>query len=247
MATHNVKANIKKVKANIETALGKLAGEFNENPYRFLNESDAVNHFCRFFNADKVYKTFGIKECNDTCKLKQDAAIIGKNSIGLIHTEYPNFSKNRKFTGRYDIAILNDEFIEKSCPEHIVRPNEKCGNIPKDQKRLDAVIEFKLGKSAKILRQKGQTEKVLQELDKNTEAELRYYVFFMRYQGKIEKKGNDFTFLTKKGNHSKLQENWENTCQVAGRKNNVQSIFVFYLPNTEEKNIERRFGNWNKK
>lgn len=121
----------KKIEEAIEEALVCLVDYFIKSPFAFFTEADAVAHFRQLL----ILKMPALREHHET----QD-----KIKVSLVHNEYNRFSDEK---GRYDMVVLNPEFVNKCSLEEIANVNKKTRKKPKDNLiPLDAAFEFKFSK-----------------------------------------------------------------------------------------------------
>lgn len=176
----------KRTKTRLRNAFHTLLKEFLEHPYRYLNEADAVARFYyHLIKENPTYKT--VYETKD------------EQNIGLIHIEYPSFSKiqkenekkqSKKKRGRYDLALLKPDFIKKNEASTIVNnksDNNWCKNIkPKNMRPIKAVVEFKLGKSTGYFHESNLVTAMqplgkLVKLWEEEEFDMGFFIFLLRY------------------------------------------------------------------
>lgn len=103
----------------LETAIGKLIAEFEQTPYTFFTEADAVVRFHELLSKDPAFSNRVRTQDN--------------HEISLIHREYPTFFRfsdenpterlgpeSRARRGHYDTVILNPDFITAHPAETVL-------------------------------------------------------------------------------------------------------------------------------
>ncbi|MCL4457166.1 MAG: hypothetical protein M1147_04090 [Nitrospirae bacterium] len=194
----------------IEEALVCLVDYFIKSPFAFFTEADAVAHFRQLL----ILKTPALQKHHE----RQD-----KIEVSLVHSEYNRFSDEK---GHYDMVIMDPRFVNKYSFEEITNVNKK-GRVKLNSIEyppLEAAFEFKWSKKGRP-QTLTSAEKDLINLNKDTAAQLRYFILFIREcsQNIWGKKGQE---LLKKAEET---------------KNNVRSILVNY--NAKESEIYQ-FGSW---
>jgi hypothetical protein len=212
----------------LENTIHKLVNEFVAEPYRFFTEADAVARFHEILEADVF--------------LSQKARSKDGYLIPLVHQEYPTFFRfedknptarlpdsSKAKRGHYDIAILNQRFIQTHDAETVKNRNYKTIRNKAIQP-FEAVVEFKLDDKGWST---GRTRGAIAELGKlllsRDEVELRYLVSLMRYTAP---------------NQNRWKKYWPQVEQAAKERSEIRSIFVTSWLSTGQESEVSKVGDW---
>lgn len=123
----------------IHDTIKTIIKQFHRKPHNFLNEHD-FHHYC--------YHAFYRKK-----DFSRQYSTIGGERTSILHPEYPTLRRFRRegpivgkgVRARYDMAILNPEFIESSSFDKVRCRNIRFFDLPKEykSKNLFAALEFK--------------------------------------------------------------------------------------------------------
>jgi len=210
----------------LESTIHSLVSEFQQEPYIFFTEADAVARFHQLLAGNPDFNRYVRTEDG--------------HEVGLVHREYPTFFRfddrnpterleSRGRRGHYDTVVLNPDFVAAHPVETVLNRNIKAVRDPAIVP-LRAVVEFKLhtgGWSKK--RSEGVTSELgkLQLSDK--EAPLCYLLLLMRYRETRMYRWDTY---------------WPRVCDAADTMENIGSVFAVYWVNLDREPEIHWFGRW---
>ncbi len=171
----------------IHDSIKTIINQFQRKPGNFFNEHD-FHHYCH--HAFYRKKDFSRQYCT-----------IGGERTNILHPEYPTLRRFRRegpivgkgVRARYDMAILNPEFIESSSFDKVRCRDIRLFDLPKEykSKNLLAALEFKF-----IIRHARQFEHEIKydyfKLSKAEEVELKYMLVFTNKIERKKKEGENY-------------------------------------------------------
>ena len=210
----------------LESTIHSLVSEFQQEPYIFFTEADAVARFHQLLAGNPDFNRYVRTEDG--------------HEVGLVHREYPTFfrfddqdpterSESQGSRGHYDTVVLNPDFVATHPVETVLNRNIKAVRDPAIVP-FQAVVEFKLhtrgwskGRSAGVISELGK----LQLSDK--EAPLRYLVLLMRYR---------------ETHMYRWDKYWPKVRSAAGTRQGIASVFAIYWVNLDREAEVHWLGRW---
>ena len=171
----------------IHDTIKTIINQFQRKPGNFFNEHD-FHHYCHHVFYRK--KDFS-----------RQYSTIGGERTNILHPEYPTLRRFRRegpivgkgVRARYDMAILNPEFIESSSFDKVRCRDIRLFDLPREykSKNLIAALEFKF-----IIRHAAQFEHEIKydyfKLSKAEEVELKYMLVFANTIEGEKKEGENY-------------------------------------------------------
>lgn len=169
-------------KSLIEDTIKTIINQFQRKPDNFLNEHDFHQYCYHVFYRKKDFS--------------RQYSTVGGERTNVLHPEYPTLRRFRRegpivgkgVRARYDMAILNPEFIESSSFEKVRCRDIRLFNRPVEfrSKNLLAALEFKF-----IIQHSPQYELEIKydhfKLSNADEVELKYMLVFANtIEGEID-------------------------------------------------------------
>jgi hypothetical protein len=140
-----------------------------EKPDSFFTEADFVFHFRHTLLSGQL-PSF----------LKRHHRTKGPNAgdVSLIHSEYNRFNAK----GRYDVAILNPEFVKTSALECVANVNSKTRKMNARPKipPLVVAVEFKFSKKGRPAMFRAAADDLTKLKNDSRLAKYQYFVFLVR-------------------------------------------------------------------
>jgi len=172
-------------RTSIHDTIKTIINQFHRKPYNFFNEHEFHQYCYHAFYRKKEFS-------------RQYTTLEGKKT-NILHPEYPTLNRfKRKPTSldpkgvraRYDMAILNPEFIKRTSFEKVRCRDIRLFDLPREykSKNLLAALEFKF-----IIRHGTQYEYEIKydhfKLSNAEEVELKYMLVFTNTIEGEKKKG----------------------------------------------------------
>ncbi len=204
----------------IEKCILCLVNEFLQEPFTFFNEAEAVTRFHKLLIGEQSFSR-SVKT--------QDG-----HEISQIHLEYPtpfakeDSSKRQEAYGKYDVTILNPEYIKNNQVDDVAKPDLKSRR-DNEPKPFIATIELKLHYESLGKNRADDIVAALLKLDLSQKyTEFRYLICLQRYLDR---------------NLNKWNENWP-IVEKAQSKYDISSIIGIYWRRFPENKPKIYFGKW---